>query len=187
MTRNSISQKGNLDRETITDLVGLHSDRRDWHFDLWIYIPARFESRNLSTRISSASFEDHRRISIRRPQQVAIPSGPLLFLDVLRHGLWNDVALCEDSKLSAMGIFPDNTTKAPEEEKVSKVENKKIMKKMKKEKQEAKTANHPIVWIIEPGYFKGDHTLHWIASSCKQPPVESCKQPPVESIDVTKS
>jgi hypothetical protein len=109
MTRNSISQKGNLDRETITDLVGLHSDRRDWHFDLWIYIPARFESRNLSTRISSASFEDHRRISIRRPQQVAIPSGPLLFLDVLRHGLWNDVALCEDSKLSAMGIFPDNT------------------------------------------------------------------------------
>jgi hypothetical protein len=73
---------------------------------------------------------------------------------------------------------------------VSKVENKKIMKKMKKEKQEAKMANHPdypIVWIIEPGYFKGDHTLHWIASSCKQPPVKSCKQPPVESIDVTKS
>jgi hypothetical protein len=79
-TRSSIGQKGNLDRETTTDLVGLHSDRRDWHFGLWIYIPARFESRSLSTRISSASFEDHRRISIRRPQQVATPSGPLLFI-----------------------------------------------------------------------------------------------------------
>jgi hypothetical protein len=55
----------------------------------------------------------------------------------------------------------EEAKEAPEEEKVSKVENKKIMKKMKKEAKTAKIPDSPIVWIIEPGYFKGDHTLRF--------------------------